>query len=121
MPVVSPVATDADDSNGAGLNVNGDDAAAAIAAALGAEELVFVADVAGVMDGGMVVPRLTQDDAAALVQRGTAAGGMAAKLEAGFAALAAGVARVRIAGLDALTDQARGTSLLTPTAAPWQR
>ncbi|HUF64484.1 MAG TPA: acetylglutamate kinase, partial [Gemmatimonadaceae bacterium] len=46
LPVVSPVARSAAGSGA--LNVNGDDAAAALAAALEAEELLFVSDVAGV-------------------------------------------------------------------------
>ena len=52
VPVVSPVARNADDTsaNGSGLNVNGDDAAAALAGALKADELVLVVDVAGVLD-----------------------------------------------------------------------
>ncbi|MGH8310985.1 MAG: acetylglutamate kinase, partial [Steroidobacteraceae bacterium] len=47
-PVLSPVARHSE--SGSALNVNGDDAAAAIAVALGAAELAFVADVAGVLD-----------------------------------------------------------------------
>ena len=47
MPVISPVSRDASGTSGAALNVNGDDAAAAIAAALGAAELLLVADVPG--------------------------------------------------------------------------
>lgn len=121
LPVVSPVARDADDAGGAGLNVNGDDAAAAIAIALGASELIFVADVAGVLVEGVPTRVLSADDASALIARGVAAGGMAAKLEAGQSALLHGVARVRIADLDALTDASRGTTLLPPTVVPWQR
>ena len=121
LPVISPLARDGD-SDGAGLNVNGDDAAAAIAAAWSADELVFVADVEGVIVDGGVRSTLTHDDALDLIARSVAAGGMAAKLEAGFHALEHGVARVRIAGLNALGDPARGTTLIsTPTVAPWQR
>src|SRR5690606_32037248 len=47
VPVISPLARDA--ASGAPLNVNGDDAAAAIAASLGATELLLVADVPGVL------------------------------------------------------------------------
>jgi acetylglutamate kinase len=120
IPIVSPVGRDADDANGAGLNVNGDDAAAAIAVALGAAELLFVADVAGVLVSGSVVPSLTHDAAKALIATGVAGGGMAAKIEAAHHALSHGVARVRISDLAALTDPTRGTVLLPlPVVAPW--
>jgi acetylglutamate kinase len=114
VPVISPLARDADDTstNGSGLNVNGDDAAAALAGALAADELVFVADVAGVLDHGAVIPSLDLEQADALVASGVAAGGMAAKLQAAAAALHGGVARVRIAGLDGIGNPDAGTRVL---------
>jgi acetylglutamate kinase len=108
VPVISPLARDADDS-GRGLNVNGDDAAAALAGALAADELVLVADVPGVLDRNAVIPSLDLEAADALVASGVAAGGMAAKLEAAAAALRAGVARVRISGLDGIGNPEAGT------------
>lgn len=119
IPVVSPVGRDADDPQGGGLNVNGDDAAAAIAAALGADELLLVADVPGVLDGGgAVIPVLSTSDAQALVASGVAKGGMAAKLEAGALALRGGVHRVRVADLHAITNATVGTQLtLSPDSA----
>lgn len=119
IPVVSPVGRDADDPQGGGLNVNGDDAAAAIAAALGADELLLVADVPGVLDGASaVIPTLSSTDAQALVASGVAKGGMAAKLEAGALALRGGVRRVRIADLHAITNATVGTQLtLSPDSA----
>lgn len=121
IPVISPLARDADDSGG-GLNVNGDDAAAAIAAAIGAAELVFVADVAGVLVDGVLAPALSVADAHGLIQRGIAAGGMAAKLDAGCRALSHGVTRVRITDLAGLTEPTRGTALLPATTlVPWPR
>jgi len=111
VPVISPLARDADDAGGAGLNVNGDDAAAALAAAIGADELVFVADVSGVLDAGAVLPVLDRDRLAALIASGVAAGGMAAKLEAALSALRGGVGRVRIAGLDGIGDPGAGTRI----------
>jgi acetylglutamate kinase len=93
------------------LNVNGDDAAAAIAAELGAAELLLLADVEGVLADGRVIPALDADGAATLIAAGTAAGGMAAKLEAALRALDAGVPRVRIGGVGALVDQSSGTAL----------
>lgn len=111
MPVVSPVSRDASGTLGAALNVNGDDAAAAIAAALGAAELLLVADVPGVMRDGRVIPCLTPDAARSLVADGTAAGGMQAKLQAALTALAGGVPQVRISDLAAIGDPHRGTVL----------
>ena len=110
VPVVSPLARDADDAaGGAGLNVNGDDAAAALAGALVADELVLVADVAGVIDGDSVIPVLDAAAAVSLVERGVATGGMAAKLEAAAHALRAGVRGVRIAGVGGIGDTTAGT------------
>ncbi len=119
IPVVSPLGRDADDPQGGGLNVNGDDAAAAIAAALGADELLLVADVAGVLDdAGAVIAELDGPAAQSLVALGVAKGGMAAKLEAGALALRGGVRRVRIGNLRAITDAAAGTRLvLSPVSA----
>jgi acetylglutamate kinase len=91
------------------LNVNGDDAAAVIAAALDADELLLVADVAGVLVDGCVVPELAPVGAGQLIARGVASGGMVAKLEAALAALASGVARVRIGDVNAIYDSTRGT------------
>jgi len=110
-PVVSPVSASAAEP-GAALNVNGDDAAAAVAGVLGAAELFFLADVPGVLDAGEVVGTLDAPGARALVAQGTAAGGMAAKLEAAVAALASGVGRVRIGDVKALGDPAAGTAVV---------
>jgi len=131
LPVVSPLARDWGNSAGpagigtgvpgseasdapAALNVNGDDAAAAIAAALlGPEgagvELLLVSDVPGVRIGDETVATLDAGEALAAVADGRASGGMAAKLEAAVAALARGVPRVRIGDLAALGDPACGT------------
>jgi acetylglutamate kinase len=111
VPVISPVSRDASGTMGSALNVNGDDAASAIAVAIGATELLLVADVEGVMSDGMVVPSLTPAEARALIERGTAKGGMQAKLQAGIAALEGGVQRVRISDILAITDLSRGTTL----------
>lgn len=115
LPVVSPLARalhgapDESIAEGDGLNVNGDDAAAAIAIALGAEELLLVADVPGVLDAGVPLSAIDADGARGLVEDGTAAGGMAAKIEAALHALQHGVRRVRIGDLAAIADSARGT------------
>ena len=109
LPVVSPLAT-AHDGSGA-LNVNGDDAASAIAVALDADELLLVADVPGVLLDGEAAATLDEAAARAAIASGEARGGMAAKLEAALAALAHGVPRVRIGDLAALDDPARGTAV----------
>ena len=65
------------------LNVNGDTAAGEIAAAIGAEKLIFLTDVAGIRDGsGNIIPSLTADEAEALMTSGVASGGMTPKLKA---------------------------------------
>lgn len=109
VPVVSPLARDADDPAGGGLNVNGDDAAAALAVAIGADDLVLVADVPGVLDGGVVVPSLDLDAVRRLVAGGIATGGMAAKLDAATSAVLAGISSVRIAGIRGISDIHSGT------------
>jgi acetylglutamate kinase len=109
LPVLSPV------SRGEGetptLNVNGDDAAAAVAVALGASELLLVSDVEGVRVRHATVAALGEDDARALVASGEVGGGMAAKLEAALAALEGGVERVRISDIAAIESVDRGTVL----------
>ena len=114
LPVISPVAASSSVARDA-LNVNGDDAAAVIAAALSAE-LWLVADVAGVMDDDRrIIEELDQASVDALVAAGTVNSGMHAKLEAGFTALNAGASKVRITGLEALSGNESGTLLsLTP-------
>ena len=89
VPVIAPTAS--------GLNVNADNAAAAVAGALGASELIFLSDVPGLMGpGGEVMRHVTAASAAQLVASGSITGGMIPKLDAGLAALANGVRRVRI-------------------------
>ena len=111
LPVLSPVSRSTDPTTGATLNVNGDDAAAAIAAALGADELLLVSDVAGVLLDERPMPALTPEDAQRLIDNGTARGGMAAKLQAALSALDGGVQRVRISDIAAIADSNRGTVL----------
>jgi acetylglutamate kinase len=112
VPVVSPVSRNLAGSADPTLNVNGDDAAAAVAVALGAAELLLVVDVAGVLVDGRAVERLDQRGARRLIANGTAAAGMAAKLGAALTALEGGVERVRIADVRGITDPQRGTRLV---------
>jgi acetylglutamate kinase len=94
LPVVSSVA---EGPNGTLLNVNADSAAAAIAVSLGAEELIFITDVAGLLDArGNVVAQLHADEAEALLGTSVVTGGMRPKLQAALHALGSGVRRITI-------------------------
>jgi acetylglutamate kinase len=95
LPVVACVAGD---RQGRVYNVNADQMAVACAAAFGAERLVFLTDVEGVLDGDRRLrPVLTAAESQSLIAQGIATGGMQAKLTAALAALAGGVEQVRIA------------------------
>ena len=88
VPVVAPAALDTD---GTILNVNGDTAAGAIAAAVLARLLAFVTDVPGVRGkDGRVIASLDRESARALVDDGTIEGGMRPKVEACLVASQAG-------------------------------
>ncbi|HEX2094068.1 MAG TPA: acetylglutamate kinase, partial [Longimicrobiaceae bacterium] len=76
-PVVSPVSRGPD---GAPLNVNADDVAAAVAVELGAAELLFVSNVPGVLDGERVAPEVDGEEVEEWIAGGRASGGMAPKL-----------------------------------------
>jgi acetylglutamate kinase len=113
-PVVAPVAPAAA-SQGVPLNVNADHAAAAIAGALRATELLLVSDVPGVVVDGVAQSSVATSDIPALIELGIATDGMAAKLRAGAAALQAGAQAVRIGDLHLLGDPAAGTRILAAT------
>jgi acetylglutamate kinase len=107
-PVLSPVSRGAD---GGALNVNADDAAAGIAAALGAAELLFVSDVAAVRGGGRALEALDAGGVEALLASGEASDGMRPKLRAALAARSAGAGAVRIGAVEMLTDPSAGTRI----------
>ena len=112
LPVISPVAFNTESGVGGALNVNGDDAATAIATEISASELMFIADVEGVLDSdGRLVANLTLDQAREMLANGIAGGGMAAKLESAEAALLNGVGSVRICSLHGVGDTQCGTFL----------
>ena len=86
VPVVAPLARD---ENGMVCNVNADDAAAGIAAGLGARQLVLMTDVDGIRDAsGATLRTITPGEAEALIADGTIRGGMVPKVKAALMALA---------------------------------
>jgi acetylglutamate kinase len=86
MPIVAPTGYGIGDETI--LNVNGDPAAGALAAALGAKQLIMLTDVPGVMDKDKkVMHHLTRDGVRSLIGSKVAAGGMIPKLEACLRAL----------------------------------
>ncbi|CAB1064983.1 N-acetylglutamate kinase (EC [Olavius sp. associated proteobacterium Delta 1] len=93
VPVISPVSGD---KMGESYNVNADSAAAALAAAAGCTDLVFITDVPGVMVHEEIRPSLTVNEAQSLMADGLIKGGMVAKMESAFEALNKKVPRVHI-------------------------
>lgn len=91
VPVVAPLGLYAFDRPGNAprlLNINGDTLAGEIAAAIGAEELIFLTDVPGIRDRqGKLLPRLTPREAEALMASGEASGGMIPKIKSCLKAL----------------------------------
>lgn len=88
VPVIAPAALG---PSGEILNVNGDSAAGAIAASIGARLLAFVTDVPGVRDkDGLILARLDRARSVALLEEGTIDGGMIPKVEACLLAVASG-------------------------------
>lgn len=110
LPVLSSVAAGPD---GGALNVNADEAAAALAVALKARRLVYLTDVAGVLDDQKrTIPEIRVKDVARLVETGVVTGGMIPKIRSCAQALKKGVKEINIidgrAGLAAWS----GTRLL---------
>ena len=91
IPMMAPLAMHRHDGTGhAGkpLNINGDTVAGAVALALGAERLIFLTDVPGIMDGnGRVIPHLDRRRASILRRSPVIRGGMIPKLDACLMAL----------------------------------
>jgi len=81
-------------------NINADHMAAACAEYLGADRLIYLTDVAGVLDGDKVLSAVTWEEIERLVQSRVVSGGMVLKLEAAKRALEGGVREVHIVGAD---------------------
>jgi acetylglutamate kinase len=89
IPMIAPVAIAETEQAGSFLlNINGDIAAGHLAWALKADELIFLTDVAGVLDSsGRLISRLTAREARGLITAGIAHGGMIPKLESCIVAI----------------------------------
>ena len=118
IPVVSTVGCD---KSGNAYNINGDTAAAYIAGALGAKNLIMMTDSAGVLrdknDPATLIPEISLDDLPGLYENGVISGGMIPKVECCATALSRGVQNVVIMDgrvphsilMELLTDEGAGT------------
>lgn len=118
IPVISTVASD---HAGNAYNINGDTAAAYIAGALGAERLIMMTDIAGILrdkdDPSTLIPELSVSEAKALYDEGVISGGMIPKVDCCIEALEKGVENVIIMDgrvshsilMELLTDEGAGT------------
>ena len=89
IPVISPVGVTQD---GQTLNINADTAAAQVAVALGAEKLIFLTDVAGILGPeGIKLSQTGPEEVRGLIESGAITGGMIPKVEAMLTALEGGV------------------------------
>ena len=89
------------------LNINADNVAGEIAAVMGAERLVFLTDVKGVLDrSGKLLPRLSSSEAETMIASGVASGGMIPKLNACLRA-------VSVKGAASIIDGRKSHALLS--------
>ncbi len=118
IPVVAPIGAD---EAGLTYNVNADEAASAVARALGAEKLMLLTDVEGVRGaGGELIPQLSIEEARKLAAEGTIREGMIPKVECGIDAITGGVAGTTIVDgrvqhavlLEIFTERGVGTLLV---------
>jgi acetylglutamate kinase len=93
VPVVSPVGLGED---GDGYNVNADTVAAEIAIAVRAEKLIYLTDVAGILEDGELISELSAIELARKIDDGIVRGGMAVKARSALRAIQGGVASVHI-------------------------
>ncbi|MGI5962309.1 MAG: acetylglutamate kinase [Lawsonibacter sp.] len=120
LPVVSPIALGED---GQGLNCNADDAARAVAEAMGADKLIFLTDIPGVLidshNAKTAIPRMDVGRAEELIDTGLIAGGMVPKVRGCIHAVRSGVGEVSILDgrvehallLEALGQRFQGTTI----------
>ena len=120
IPVVSTVASD---RQGNTYNINGDTAAAAIAGALGAERLIMMTDIAGILmdkdDPATLLASVTVSEAKKLYETGVISGGMIPKVDCCIEAIEKGVNNVVIMDgriphsilMELLTDEGAGTEV----------
>jgi acetylglutamate kinase len=123
VPVVASIAVD--ETTGQAYNVNADVVASQLAIELGAEKLVYINDVPGVIgpDGDLLSELSASQGEALLAQPGVVAGGMIPKLESAVAAVRAGVGRVHLVDgrvahslvLERFTPEGIGT-MISPNA-----
>ena len=121
IPVISTVASD---RQGNVYNINGDTAAAFIAGALGAERMIMMTDIAGILmnkdDPTTLIPRITVEEAKKLYDSGVISGGMIPKVDCCIEALEHGVDNVIIMDgriphsilMELLTDEGAGTMVV---------
>ena len=121
LPIIAPVGLD---DNYDTYNINADDAACAIAKAVGADKLVFLTDIEGlykdISDKSSFISRLTATDAEKLIGSGVIGGGMLPKLNNCTSAIRGGVSRVHILDgrvphcllLEIFTNKGIGTAIL---------
>ncbi|TDQ42106.1 acetylglutamate kinase [Aureibacillus halotolerans] len=84
VPVIAPIGVD---KEGVHYNINADTAAAAVANALHAEQLMFVTDVPGILKDDKLIQELSISECEALISDGTIYGGMLPKVRAALATL----------------------------------
>ena len=118
IPIISTVASD---RHGNAYNINGDTAAAYIAGALGAERMIMMTDIAGVLenkdDPNSLIPHITVEEAKGLYASGVISGGMIPKVDCCIEAIEHGVKNVVIMDgriphsilMELLTDEGAGT------------
>ncbi|HHY45913.1 MAG TPA: acetylglutamate kinase [Firmicutes bacterium] len=97
IPVIAPVAQD---ENGVSYNINADIVAGHLAPAVGADKLIMLTDVEGILreqgDPASLISTLTIEEAREMLESGKADRGMIPKLEGCIAALSGGVPRAHI-------------------------
>lgn len=100
MDLVPVLATIGVDSSGQRYNINADDAATAVARSLGAQKLVFLTDVAGLLadveDPASLIAQTTPEQIDQLISDGTIAGGMVPKMSGCAQAVRSGVGSVHL-------------------------